>query len=349
MKQQLLNLLFVLLSPIAFCQTVTPIFSEVSNSSGLAIHDNTLYIATSYSGSVYTIDLLEAEAEPELYISELGNIASLCFKDDYLYFARRSNNPADNKILRINTGIEGATVEEVVSITSPNGLTVDDNTLYISSQKKIFTVDLSQPDFTAVEIINSLDTTFGSIGVEVINQELFVSDQDKLVKYNLAEANPAKVLVVDNLPNLTGLSKAENNSFIYATSYGPDAVFRINITDGQTTNIASTDMATNWDIVFDDSILYVSNSEGGGVVKIEGVSLAAESFERQLTKVYPVPAADYLYIQNGNAVSLTDITGKQFEISMTDSGLDVSALQSGTYILILKVNDIFVPKRFIKK
>lgn len=68
--------------------------------------------------------------------------------------------------------------------------------------------------------------------------------------------------------------------------------------------------------------------------------------------VYPNPTSDFLQLSTKGRisnVSVTDMSGKNFKVSVTDNKVNVRSLPVGTYILSAEADSVPVTAKFIKK
>jgi hypothetical protein len=223
--------------------------------------------------------------------------------------------------------------------------------LYVNSDKKIFRIDLNVPNATPVVAVTNLnlDRILGTNGLLVIGNYIFVSTPTKLVKYNLGETNPQEILVANGFTTLQGIAKGETDTIIYGTEYNPDHVVKINTTDGTFSQIATTPARTNWDIIFTGNSFYVSNLEGGDIIKID-MSLSVDDFNKDRVKIYPVPSTDIVNFEKGMFLGLTEMSGKHIDVKKSnDNSIDISDLPKGTYIVRLNVDGKIFHKKIVKK
>lgn len=351
MKKTLLLFTLFIFS-IVKAQTISTVFSNyTTNTSGMAINGNTLYAGGFFDGNIYKIDLSQSNPTASLYIAAQEDIYDLCIKGNYLYVSLNGVTAASGKIIRIDITQPTPTIEDVVSLPFPNGITADNQYLYVNSENKIFRIDLNAPNATPVVVVSNLnlDRFLGTNGLLVIGNYIFASNPTKLVKYNLGETNPQAILVATGFTTLQGIVKGETDTIIYGTEYNPDHVVKINTTDGTFSQIATTPAGTNWDIIFSGNSFYVSNLEGGDIIKID-MSLSVDDFNKDRIKIYPVPSTDIINFEKGVFLGLTDMSGKHIAIKNSNgNSIDISDLPKGTYIVRLNVEGKIFHEKIVKK
>lgn len=330
-------------------QSITTVFSGLtSNSNGIAIKNNLMYIASPFNGFIYTIDISQSNPEPQIFASGLNGIQDIIFQNDYLFASLNPNSPGTDKIIRIDTSLASPVIEDVISIANPNGIAISNSTLYINSQTKLYKVYLNTTPLSAIEIATDLNTVFGTNGLVVTNGFLFVSDNNKLVKYDLSQSNPTKLTVATGLDNITGINLGENNNILYAATY-PSAIYKINVSDNTFSTLFSTSTRTNWELLYNSNSIYISNLEGGDVIKVDLNSLSNTEFQPNGIKIYPNPSNDYVTLENCSFISLTDLFGAKIDVRISDNKIDVKNLSSGVYFITLKSNEKTYTQKIIRK
>lgn len=351
MKKTLLLITLFIFS-IVEAQTISTVFSnQTTNTSGIAINGNTLYAAAFFDGIIYKVDLSQPNPVASTYVSVPEDIYNMCIKGNYLYASVSGTFSDTGKVIRIDITQPNPTVEDVISLPYPKGITADNEYLYVNSDKKIFRIDLNVPNATPVVAVTNLnlDRILGTNGLLVIGNYIFVSTPTKLVKYNLGETNPQEILVANGFTTLQGIAKGETDTIIYGTEYNPDHVVKINTTDGTFSQIATTPARTNWDIIFTGNSFYVSNLEGGDIIKID-MSLSVDDFNKDRIKIYPVPSTDIVNFEKGMFLGLTEMSGKHIDVKKSnDNSIDISDLPKGTYIVRLNVDGKIFHKKIVKK
>ncbi|NUY79516.1 T9SS type A sorting domain-containing protein [Flavobacterium sp. MAH-1] len=329
-------------------QTNTTIFNGSSNTSGLAIRDNFLYMATTFDGTIHRIDVSNTGSGAQLVKSGLGTMQGICFKDNYLYAALDPNAPGVNKIIRLDVSQNNPVAEDVVLVQDPNGIAISGQFLYISSGHNIYKVDLSQTNPSLQLLASDMGSVFGTVGLAVKDGYLFASDSNKLVKYDLSQNSPTKITVAANLPLIQGIVASPDENYIYAASYSPSTIKRIDIASGQSQLLASISVPTLWDIEFRDGIFYTTNLEGGQVTQTSGALSLSEN-ELSRTNVYPNPAENILHLENCTFEALYDVRGVVMEIPVSADSIDLSSLSTGVYLLKIRTSKAVETRRIVKK
>jgi Secretion system C-terminal sorting domain len=335
MKKYLLFLNFMFLSQM-FSQAVTPIMEVSGSQGGIAIFGNELYVASSFDGEIYKIDWTDENATMETI--NVGNPwlqQGLCIYGDYLCIAWNNQN----KIVRLNLSSENPVIEDLVPITTPNGIAIHDNDLYVSSGNSINKFDLSVLNPVAVEILNGLNVngfTGGTIGLKVFDNYLYITENDGVYKVNLNSSPYIKELVT----TITGTSLVKHENFLYIVEQSfPGKIHKVNL-ETQTSSILvelpSMEYPTLLDIAYVDNKLFVSCLEGLKVAKIDLSTLNVKDLTFSSALLYPNPCEDYLEISGykGNYTIINSL-GQELEKGDIDSKrIDVSQLSKGIYYII---------------
>lgn len=168
-------------------------------------------------------------------------------------------------------------------------------------------------------------------------------------------------VTVDPLPSATGINVVQpaSNSFTFSVNGGSNITgFEWEFGDGTSasgvSSISHTYGAEGTYIV----LLILTNGCGSDTattqVTVAGTSLPGEDISAEIT-VYPNPATEVLFIESSftwKEIRISDLTGRTVSAvsGMPSGGIDVSALTSGTYILILTDNSGKVcTKKFIRQ
>jgi len=356
MKKTLLLFSFLVISA-AEAQTMSTVLAGTNTGigqslhpSGIAIHDNFLYAGTGMNANIiYKVDLSQSNTSPSIFISGLGKITDICFRGNYLY-ASEYNHPNPNRIIRIDVSQPNPVVENVVEMYLPTGLTIYNQYLYARSKNNIFRINLDmpgqEPEVIASDLIGS-----GTVGLAVIGNYLFVSEreQGKLVKYSLVTPNPTKIVVATGLSSISGIVKGETNNIIYAAiGSSSGEIYRVNTTNGTYTLFVTTPLTMNWDMLYTDNKLYVSDIEGNEVIKIGVNALSVDDVEASKIKAYPVPSSDIVNFENCTFLGLTDVRGKQIDIKSNNAQIDIAPLPSGIYIAKIEAEGKTSYKKIVK-
>ena len=348
-------LLFILLCTYnLFGQTV--VFSNSRSSRGLALHKSldSLFIASASDNKIYVVGLDDPNYKSNAVLSTTDSPRGIALKDDELYISLNRNGSSLDKIVKINVKETNPILTEVSTvIAEPNGLTIYNNILYVSAKKNIYTIDLLLENSTPYLLIDDLSTVFGTIGLCVWNNYLYVSDtwENQLVKYNLNTSNPNKEVVLSNF-NGNGLSVLHDK--IYTSSFSgngfPATVYEIDPISETINEIGNGTIGATWDVVVSDNSLYASNSEGGEVVRYNFNALSVRKFDEQHFTIYPNPSSNYINLNtlgNIGEIKIYDFNGRLVKTSGAfNKQINIEELAIGTYLL--KSNNGFIGK-FLKK
>jgi len=101
--------------------------------------------------------------------------------------------------------------------------------------------------------------------------------------------------------------------------------------------------------------LYVA-AQNGKIFKVKSNILAVSDIDKTQIQVSPIPAKDFIYINNIAEKNLTaeflDFSGRvilEGKVAENDKSIDVTSLKSGNYILVLKKDDIKIMSQKIIK
>ena len=101
--------------------------------------------------------------------------------------------------------------------------------------------------------------------------------------------------------------------------------------------------------------LYVA-AQNGKIFKVKSNALAVSDIDKTQIQISPIPAKDFIYINNIAEKNLTaeflDFSGRvilEGKVADNDKSIDVTSLKSGNYILVLKKDDIKIMSQKIIK
>lgn len=155
--------------------------------------------------------------------------------------------------------------------------------------------------------------------------------------------------------------------YVYRGNLYPDLIGKYIFADYCSTQIGILDNTTiTWTNAFSGNMfttfgednqkqLYIAASNGK-IFKVKSNFLAVSDIDKNPIQVSPIPAKDFIFINNINDKNLTaeilDLSGRKIsegKVSENDKSIDVSFLQSGNYILVLKKDDIRIMSQKIIK
>ena len=122
----------------------------------------------------------------------------------------------------------------------------------------------------------------------------------------------------------------------------------------------NSDLPENWihAIIKDNNGLLWIGTHNGGLVSLQEDISNNEKLENSIAelKVYPNPAADHLFfelaVENPEKITIFDLIGKQYEVSIIQFGnliqLNLSGLNKGTYIIEMKGQKLIQKALFVK-
>ncbi|RMA58080.1 T9SS type A sorting domain-containing protein [Ulvibacter antarcticus] len=338
-------LLFITFS--FYSQTVTTIYNESFNSTGLALNDDKLFVANPFDGRIQVLDWTENNPIATTFIDDIDIVQGIAINGEYLYAAINSNNPANDKIIRLNINDPNPTVDNYIVVENPDGIVFNGSDMYVNSQEKIFHIDTNNSNPIPIEIINDLDT-FGTIGLAIAQNHLYITENSQIVKYELS--NPIREIVISDLDGLTGIVKFTDDKMLF-TSYSPNSIYELDLNSESYTSLFPTNLVSSWDIVYVDDYIFVSDFEGGQVNKIDVSALFVESFQNENISLYPNPTNNFLKIQNfkdvKNAIIYTVLGQRVAELEINENSIiDVQNLEHGIYLL--KIDELEAVK-FVKE
>ncbi|SFN64274.1 Por secretion system C-terminal sorting domain-containing protein [Bizionia echini] len=217
----------------------------------------------------------------------------------------------------------------------------------------------------------------GSNPFFILNNELYVSAQDGTVGLNLfeiwktdgTESGTLKMIDTQTLNNVSPNFSLLDKSFVILNNklFFEHNLQQVWVTDGtnagtqQLTNMGIVDVPTGvtvfQPIVFNNEIYFDGNypSQGVELWKISDTTLSASNvLESTEISIYPNPTNSLLNIQHlPNSQKMTlkvfDLLGKELLSTANQDTIDVSYLNSGTYILRIQTDTKIYNKKFIKK
>lgn len=338
MERKLLLFLTLITSILVNSQEIIFNESSVNSTSGLAIFENQLYIAGRFSNNIYKVNLSAQNENPVIILEGIDGPSDIEISEGILYISLNSNNSNLDKIIKLDLNETNPNPVEIVSIANPDGITVYNNKIYVSSGNDIYTIDLSLNNPSPVLFLEDVTLSSGGTnGICIYNNLLFATNNaiGELVKYNLNSATPSKEVIFNNFK---GRGLTIGNNKIYSTGDSPTKIFEIDPINGTFTEIAQSNIPTGWDIVTNSNSIFISNLEGGEVVKFNFSNLSVENFINERLIIYPNPTSEFIEfseIFQNSEIIVYDLNGrivKEVKLKNTNK-LNISDLQNGIYII----------------
>jgi hypothetical protein len=337
MKRKLLLFLTLITSILVHCQEV--IFNEngVNNSSGLAIFENNLYVAGLFSNNIYKINLSSQNEKPVVILEGISNPNDIEINEGILYISLNPNNTNLDKIIKLDLNKVNPIPEDIVSIPNPDGITIYNNKIYVSSGKDIFTIDLSINNPSPVLLLKDVTLSYATNGICIYNNSLYATNDaiGELVKYDLNSSTPSKKVLFDNFK---GRGLTVKNNKIYSTGGSPTKIFEIDPINETFIEIAESNIPTGWDIITNTNSIFISNLEGGEVLKFDFANLSIENFMSKKINIFPNPTSEFIefsVIFQNTEIKIYDLNGrvvKKMKLKNSNK-LNISDLQKGIYII----------------
>ena len=339
---------------ITTAQTVSTLFETNSNSMGLTIDGNYLYASSTFTGKVHKIDILQDNVFQTYNTITNGSQTSqngICKFGNYILVARG----AQNKIIKFAPDDVNITVEDVISVSSPNGIAIRNSELYISSTNKIYNVDLSSTAPALIQIASNVQAisywTSGTVGLKIYDNYLYVAENNGISKINLNSGNYEKELIT----SYTGSSftrGSDANTFYFTSTNGTNQIYELNLATQTYSILLSLDSSNypnTYDISYANGSLFVTCLEGSKIAEIELNLLDIKDIQKDLISLYPNPTSNYCIlkgIEPNEEITVINMNGKILKsFKLTDEKFDVSDLEAGIYLIKSKNRY----KRFIKK
>lgn len=348
MKKMFLFYAFALFQLFTYAQTVSTFIETNSNGCyGLTIDENFLYVVSSFNGKVFRKDFT-GNNEYETFDIGGSGYQGICKVGNFIYVSKPYNGSYG--IYRINTSEQNPILQSYISLNRCLGLANRGNELYISSEDKIYMVDLNSLNPSLIQIASGIQGTSGlngsTIGLKVYDNFLYVSEATGISKIDLNSVSYEKQIITTHVGN--SFAKGNNNKF-YLTNN--NAVYEL---DSQTqvysllTEIEG--FIGTYDIVFSHNSLFVTTLEGdyNKVARIDLAPLHTDTENKQQSVLYPSPAKDFLYLSEYNtfdSISILNSSGQLIKtLKLENNKIDVSDLEAGVYFI--KSKDVY--RRFIK-
>jgi hypothetical protein len=337
MKRKLLLFLTLITSILVYGQEVIFNESNVNHTSGLAIFENQLYIAGFFSSNIYKVNLSSQNENPIIILEGIDRPSDIEISEGILYISSNPGNTDSDKIIKLDLNETNPNPEEIVSIPNPDGITIYNNKIYASSGTDIFTIDLSTTNPSPVLFLEDVTLSSATNGICIYNNSLYATNNaiGELVKYNLNSSTPSREIIFNNFE---GRGLTVRNNKIYSTGDSPTKIFEIDPINEIFTEIAQPNIPTGWDIITNSNSIFVSNLEGGEVLKFDFANLSVENFTNKSLNLYPNPTSDFIefseIFQNSEIV-IYDLNGriiKKAKLKNTNK-LNISDLQNGIYII----------------
>jgi len=350
--KRLLLALTILLGIAAQAQdnpNVTTVLTTTGPYGGIILDGEDLYVASEFNGEIFKkYSYSENNEHSTINSGGTGSMQTgLCKLGNYLYV----NRWHDNAVMKVSADGLG-TPEAIATIAHPKGLAGINNTLYVTSEDKIYEVNLAAAPATVSVLIDGLDVSvFGpEIGLKIYDNYLYVSEVNKISRIDLNVVPYVKETFVTLPFTPLSFTRAYDNQF-YATSNDYTNLYIIFTDSGESSIFMTPDpllYPTANDLVYSDGALFVSCMEGYNVVRIMAEVFATGSFLKPTLSVYPNPASDYITISGLTTpedATVVNTLGQTVAHYKASQNYDVAVLPAGMYYL--KVKDTSL--KFIKE
>jgi hypothetical protein len=354
MKYFILSIL--ILTYIPSKSQITTIFQECNNTNALELHNDTLYIGCSFTGTIYRMPLDVPNPTIEIFKTGIVALQDFCVVDNYLFVSQRGI-PADlRRVIKLDLLASDPPIEIVHLFSNPYGLTKDENFLYINDTQNIYKLPLQVQNPSPQVIISNTGHNIGGTGMVIIDNHLYLTATNQLKKYNLSTLE--ETIVFSSSNNLKGICIGENDQTIYSVNFTDDYVYKHDLNNHTNSPLIHTQLFSPGEIVYHNNSLYVSNMEGGQVNKINLSTLGVDDFTKRIISVYPNPSdGNFTLRLLDNSVihgeiSLVDIYGKTIfkqNIDSEETTINYNEISSGIYVLKCRFNEkVWTEKVVIK-
>jgi hypothetical protein len=258
--KQIITLALSLIFTINYAQTTT-IFDDVSNSSGLAIEGDKLYIAAFIENSIYQLDWTEPNPTASVLVEDIYRPKGIAIHGDYLYVSSNAIYQVDDKIVRINITQPNPVVEDFISITNPSGIVFRDDEMYVAAYEGIYQIDMNSSNPTPQKIIEHGGSgNFGIIGLCIVDNYLIMPSYEGIAKYDIDQPNPTSEIVPLDFGNIYGISNySDKKVLILSLEPGMRMIYELDIDSGNYSPLTPIDLISPYDIVTNsDDLVFVS-------------------------------------------------------------------------------------------
>ena len=257
------------------------------------------------------------------------------------------------------------TFEEIVAIPfGSQGVVFRGDMLYIASRYEILSLDVTQGASSLSVYYSDPNTDLELRSPAIYGNDLYFGQKivndpnNSIAKIPLNSGNPTKTLVSD----LTGIEGGIQSSlvvqnFLYLgfEATGPDLILKVDLDAIVPTayeTLINDIPGGPLGLEYRNGVFYASEGSNFSIVSFTDPNLSVDSFEVNKFDIYPIPAKDKLYLSASNQIdkfSIYSIDGKLlYEGDYTETGINVSGLDPGTYTLQIISGAQRQSKKFIK-
>ena len=241
-----------------------------------------------------------------------------------------------------------------------NGITHDDNdNIYVTdfSAKKIYKINQSNTVSTIVA--NTTNTPNGILFDAENNRLIYVcwGGNARIKAVSLTDFTQTTLLTT-TLSNIDGITR-DNQGNYYVSNWGANSIVKYSnsFTSPETVVTGLTSPADIYYNLLTDTLAIPNSTTSGSVTFWDNpqITTSINSIKDSETIVYPNPSNSILYLKNLGeeiiSVELFDLTGKLIVKEQNSSleKLDLSTLNSGTFILMVMNKNGSVSKHRIQK
>ncbi|MEY8848481.1 T9SS type A sorting domain-containing protein [Psychroserpens sp. XS_ASV72] len=214
MKKSLLLLLLICFAFSLNAQVSTYI-DGISTAVGIVQKDNTLYIGSVGTQTIFKVDLTDPNLTLEPYVTGINFPTKFVVIGDDLYFTASLSS-----VRKIDLTQPVPTVEFVASVPSAYGLAFKDNYLYVSERNfttsALHRFDYTQTNPTVETVLGGIAGTVNNIAIK--EDELYFAFTNTVSKIDLTDITPSIDVVVEDENNVLEVA-IKDDILYYSDNY----------------------------------------------------------------------------------------------------------------------------------
>jgi len=166
----------------------------------------------------------------------------------------------------ITNYLNAQTTDVVAGLSTPDGLLLNGNDLYIaeSGWDNISKIDITAPTPTPIDVVTGLNYVTGLL---LIENDLYFTVIDRVTKIDITDLTPTPIDVVTGLGGPTRL--VSYGSYIYIAEYSSGRISRINLADETPIPELVVAVSGPWGLLLSGTDLYIAELDAGKISKID--------------------------------------------------------------------------------
>ena len=354
MKKITLTTILLFITNIIFSQS-TDWLTNLNDPTGMELVGNDLYICLYNDSKILKVDINDPVNSQETIISNLDGPFDIVHHNNILYISEPLSSRVSKIDLSVQNPIRE---DLATGLFSARGLEVYNNSLFVSSNGIVYNIDISSNQPNVYQYITSINDPDGlAINNDTLYiADGASSGNGKIYKVDLTTVTPQPIELVSSGLTLSNLLYVNGDDLYITQGSGSNKVSKIDISSNSpvlTDVITNLNLPVS--NFTHNGFLYTSEWGGQKISRFElnptTLSIEKQNIDDNGIVIYPNPINDFIIIKNisnAEVYKIYDVNGKEILTgninSLTINNLNI--LNTGLYFLQI---DDKIQAKFLKK